>query len=87
MSRTNGNECWAILIEKAYAKLHGSYERISGGLSHDALRDLTFAPAIMIPGVEFKQKDPEEAWRIVNEADHNKWIMCTGTSENRPEFK
>jgi len=35
-----------ILIEKAYAKLHGSYERIGGALScHDALRDLTGAPS------------------------------------------
>lgn len=24
---------------------------------------------------------------MVNEADHNKWIMCTGISEDRPEFK
>ena len=86
MSRTNGNECWAILIEKAYAKLHGSYERISGGLSHDALRDLTFAPTLLYMGEEF-QRDAEEAWRMVNEADHNKWIMCTGISEDRPEFK
>ncbi len=46
MSKAHGNELWVILIEKAYAKLHGSYERISGGLSHEALRDLTGAPSL-----------------------------------------
>jgi len=46
MSKAKGNELWVILIEKAFAKLHGSYERIIGGLSHEALRDLTGAPAV-----------------------------------------
>ena len=30
-SSANGNELWVIIHEKAWAKLHGSYERIIGG--------------------------------------------------------
>lgn len=37
-------EMWVLALEKAWAKIHGSYERIEGGVSSKAIRDLTGAP-------------------------------------------
>ena len=30
-----------LLLEKAYAKMYGTYDRIEAGLTGDAIRDLT----------------------------------------------
>jgi calpain-15 len=38
-------EIWAILIEKAWAKLHGSYQRIERGSPSNALFALTGKPS------------------------------------------
>jgi hypothetical protein len=37
-------ELWPMLVEKAYAKMHGCYENIAQGSVAYALRDLTGIP-------------------------------------------
>lgn len=44
-SQAHGAELWVILLEKCWAKIHGSYERIEAGQAHLTMRDLTGAPS------------------------------------------
>lgn len=43
-----------MILEKAYAKLFGSYQSLAGGNIHDALRDLTGCPR---ESIEFDQSN------------------------------
>ena len=51
---SNSREIWPLLIEKAYAKFHGSYSNIEGGLVHTALEELTNGA-----GLSYKLRDKE----------------------------
>jgi len=58
-TKSSGNDLWVSLLEKAWAKLHGSYAKIDGGLVREALHDLTGAPArnFFISGTKIERKN------------------------------
>ena len=43
----DANEVWVLILEKAYAKLHGCYEALGGGEIDYGLRDLTGMPCLL----------------------------------------
>mmetsp|Transcript_6708 Transcript_6708/g.11902 ORF Transcript_6708/g.11902 Transcript_6708/m.11902 type:complete len:793 (+) Transcript_6708:3340-5718(+) len=53
-SRSQGNELWVLLLEKAYAKIHGSYMLLRGGWAAEGMSDLTGCPT---ENIEFEKED------------------------------
>jgi calpain-15 len=39
------NDLWLLILEKAWAKIHGSYDRIRRSGTFEPMRDLTAAPS------------------------------------------
>lgn len=56
-SRSNGNELWVLLLEKAYAKIHGGYKNLTGGSPYHALMDLSGCPTMSLSFKDEKVKE------------------------------
>ncbi|XP_032538542.1 calpain-13-like isoform X1 [Chiroxiphia lanceolata] len=69
------NEFWPSLLEKAYAKLRGSYQNLNGGYLSDALVDFTGGIQ-----VQFSLKDPTpDLEEILKAADKSRCLMGCST--------
>jgi calpain-15 len=72
---SKSEELWCILLEKAWAKLHGSYQRIEGGLPSNALFAITGKPSW-----RHIHKYTENLFSLIKSYEDRHFVMVAGTS-------
>eukprot|EP01062_Namystynia_karyoxenos_P019490 TRINITY_DN17349_c0_g1_i1.p1 TRINITY_DN17349_c0_g1~~TRINITY_DN17349_c0_g1_i1.p1 ORF type:complete len:821 (+),score=310.63 TRINITY_DN17349_c0_g1_i1:78-2465(+) len=73
-------EMWVAMLEKAYARLHGTYQAIAGGDPADGLSELTGYPSTSFWGEQWDRfkADPELLYKVLrHHDDHNHLIYLT----------
>lgn len=84
-TKAKGNELWVLILEKVWAKVHGSYERIEAGLAHNVMRDLTGAPSF---DLDIEEEGADVIWERLLAADKKNYIMAAsaGSTEASAEM-
>ena len=77
--KPNGNEMWALILEKAWAKINGGYALIIAGWPSDPLVALTGFPCQKIHNSE---ESIEDLWISICGSDKENEIMCCNTTSN-----
>ena len=78
-SKCHGNELWVIILEKAYAKIYGSYDKIESGLAGHALRDLTGAPFEYFIRENETQIDVDHCWDFISKFSEKKYLLAASS--------
>jgi len=84
-SKAKGQQLWVPLLEKAYAKCHGSYQAISGGHVAEAFLDLTGAPTLQCSLLQSPGFDPRRFWHQLLKWRRQQLPMGCGTDCHNSE--
>ncbi len=76
------NEFWSPLLEKAYAKLYGSYKALEGGLTIESAVDFTGGIPEMIDTSNL-QMNEQKLFDLMRKADANNAFMSCSLSVSR----
>ena len=81
-ARPHNNELWAILLEKAWAKVNGGYTNIIGGLFSEAILTLTGFPTEIIKHKKLERKiDIYNLYRNIEIGYKEGSIMSCGSKD------
>ncbi|XP_063811190.1 calpain-1 catalytic subunit-like, partial [Pseudophryne corroboree] len=75
-------ELWSALLEKAYAKVRGSYSALQGGTIPEALEDFTGGIA---ETVSLWRHTPEEVWDMISQSESRKSLMACYIQASEPQ--
>ena len=78
-ARPHNNELWAMLLEKAWAKLNGGYSNIVGGIVSEPISALTGFPTEYL---SHKNLEEEDIYSKIEEGDKEGTIMSSASKGN-----
>jgi len=84
-ANNKGDELWVVLLEKAYAKVHGSYCQLRSGFLSHGMSDITGCPTkdYRFPKERhdyYQIEDyADDLWNTLSAADVKGFIMCAST--------
>lgn len=76
-SGTKSKELWVMILEKAWAKIHGNYTNADGGDPRESMGALTGSPCDRFDHASYATRK-DDLWKLIKEFDRLKYVMCTG---------
>ena len=78
--KTKNFEMWGLLMEKAWAKVHGGYMNIEAGTLEEAMQALTGAPVHHFL-IKPDQNKAEENWSVLKKAFQSGYALACSTKD------